>query len=84
MSLERLSIGELVDSNEIQIHNNQRAPLSRMERDRMKQGQCFPYYGAASQIDEVNEWKFDGDFLLVARLPVFCIGLDLFGAISGA
>lgn len=42
-----------------------REPLSKMQRSAM-QGP-FPYYGAAKIIDYVNDWLFDGEYLLFAE-----------------
>jgi type I restriction enzyme S subunit len=42
-----------------------RKPLSKTERSEM-QGD-FPYYGAAKIVDHVNDWIFDGEYLLFAE-----------------
>lgn len=59
------TLGELIKSGFVLIHNNKRTPLSSEVRSKM-QGQ-YPYYGAASAIDSVNSYKFDGSFLLIAE-----------------
>ncbi|MDD4910115.1 MAG: restriction endonuclease subunit S [Candidatus Omnitrophica bacterium] len=45
--------------------DNKRKPLSSAERSKSK-GQ-YPYYGAAGIIDYVNDYKYDGDYLLIAE-----------------
>lgn len=42
-----------------------RKPLSSRERAE-RQGE-IPYYGAAGIIDHINDYKYDGDFLLIAE-----------------
>lgn len=59
------TLGELIRSGFVSNHNNKRAPLSSEVRSKM-QGQ-YPYYGAASAIDFVNDYKFDGFYLLIAE-----------------
>jgi type I restriction enzyme, S subunit len=49
----------------IEIHNNKRVPLSSVERADF-QGE-YPYYGAQSIVDYVADYRFDGEFLLVAE-----------------
>jgi len=62
-----VTLGELVDSGECAIYNNLRQPLSAMERNQMKHGKLYPYYGAASAIDFINKYRFDGYYLLIAE-----------------
>lgn len=50
---------------ELNIHNNLRVPLSAEERG-TRQGQ-YPYYGSTSIIDWVDEYLFDGKFILIAE-----------------
>jgi type I restriction enzyme S subunit len=72
--------GEMVDSelgeipkgwgvkrlNEVSYcFDNKRIPLSSMERAR-KKGE-FPYYGAASLMDFVDDYLFDGEFVLMGE-----------------
>jgi type I restriction enzyme S subunit len=45
--------------------DNRRKPLSSAEREKMK-GK-YPYYGAAGIIDYINEFKYDGIYLLIAE-----------------
>jgi type I restriction enzyme S subunit len=65
-----------VDNNEIrtirlgdvvEILDNQRIPLSRNEREKMKTGALYPYYGAASILDYINQYIFDGEYLLLGE-----------------
>lgn len=51
----------------IEIFDNKRVPLSSIQREKMKSGQLYPYYGAATVMDYVNEYIFDGDYLLVGE-----------------
>jgi type I restriction enzyme S subunit len=48
-----------------QFHNSRRVPLSSRERER--RAGPFPYFGAAGRIDSVDDFLFDGDFLLVGE-----------------
>lgn len=54
------SMGEVVD-----IFDNLRIPLSSAERSKRK-GQ-YPYYGATSVVDYVDDYLFDGEFLLLGE-----------------
>lgn len=56
----RLRIGEVVD-----FFDSRRIPLSKMERQ-LRQGR-FPYYGASGVIDYLDDYLFDGRYLLVAE-----------------
>lgn len=47
------------------FRNNQRAPLSGLEREKM-QGE-YPYYGASGIIDYVEDYIFDEDLILIAE-----------------
>ena len=53
-------LGDLID-----FHNNKRVPLSSVERAEF-QGE-YPYYGAQSIVDHVADYRFNGEFLLVAE-----------------
>lgn len=46
-------------------HDGRRVPVKESDR-RDRQGE-FPYYGASGIIDHVNQFLFDGNFLLVAE-----------------
>ena len=58
-------IGCLEDA--ITFYDNKRVPLSSLQRDNMKIGKLYPYYGAAKIMDYINEYIFDGDYLLIAE-----------------
>jgi type I restriction enzyme S subunit len=47
----------------IELHDDRRVPLSAAQRAN-RQGQ-FPYYGAQGVIDSIDDYRFDGTFLLV-------------------
>ncbi len=51
----------------IEIYDNKRVPLSKMQRNKMKEGKLYPYYGAASIMDYVNDWIFDGEYILLGE-----------------
>ncbi|MBU1054799.1 MAG: restriction endonuclease subunit S [Proteobacteria bacterium] len=51
----------------IEIFDHLRIPLSKMERDKKKDGQLFPYYGAASVMDYINDYIFDGEYILLGE-----------------
>lgn len=51
----------------IEIFDNQRIPLSKMQRDKMKEGKLYPYYGAATIMDYVNDYIFDGYYILLGE-----------------
>jgi type I restriction enzyme S subunit len=49
----------------IKIYDSKRLPLSSRERDKMQKK--FPYYGAASLMDYVEDYIFDGIFVLLGE-----------------
>jgi type I restriction enzyme S subunit len=49
----------------IKIYDSRRIPLSARAREKMK-GQ-FPYYGATSIMDYINDYIFDGEYVLLAE-----------------
>jgi len=51
----------------IEIYDNLRVPLSKMERDKKKDGQLYPYYGAAQIMDYINDYIFDGEYILLGE-----------------
>jgi len=51
----------------IEIFDNKRVPLSKMQRNMMKDGELYPYYGAASIMDYVNNYLFDGEYILLGE-----------------
>jgi len=48
-----------------EIHNEKRVPLSKMQR--LKVQGNYPYYGASGIVDYVNDYKFDGEFVLISE-----------------
>ncbi len=48
-----------------EIHNQKRIPLSKMERDR--KGGVYPYYGASGIIDYIDDYLFDGEYVLLSE-----------------
>lgn len=55
-------LGEVVD-----IFDGKRIPLSKMERDKKKTGILYPYYGAAQIMDYINDFIFDGEYILLGE-----------------
>lgn len=49
----------------IQLHDSKRVPLSGAERDKM--AKIYPYYGATSVLDYVDNYLFDGIYLLLGE-----------------
>jgi len=49
----------------IEIHDSIRIPLSKKERER-RQG-VYPYYGATSVMDYIDDYLFDGIYVLLAE-----------------
>lgn len=58
--MQKTKLGTLID-----IFDFQRIPLSSIEREQ-RQGP-YPYYGASGIIDYIDNYIFDGDYLLVAE-----------------
>lgn len=56
------SFGEIIS-----IFDNLRVPVSSMEREKMKIGKLYPYYGAAKIMDYVNDYIFDGEYILMGE-----------------
>ena len=50
----------------IEIHDSKRIPLSGAKRNNMEK-KIYPYYGAASLMDYVDEYIFDGKYLLLGE-----------------
>jgi type I restriction enzyme, S subunit len=48
-----------------EIHNNKRVPLSSMQRANKKG--VFPYYGASGIVDYIDEYAFDGEYVLISE-----------------
>ncbi len=59
---EEVTLGEVVN-----IYDSKRIPLSSLEREKMKDGYLYPYYGAATIMDYVNEYIFDGEYILMGE-----------------
>ena len=57
------SVGKVADI--IELHDSKRIPLSSRERAE-RQG-IYPYYGATSIMDYVDDYLFDGIYLLLAE-----------------
>lgn len=55
------TVGEIVE-----IHDSKRIPLSGTQRAKMEK-RIYPYYGAASLMDYVDEYIFDGKYLLLGE-----------------
>ena len=51
----------------VEIFDNKRIPLSNLEREKMKDGFLYPYYGAAQIMDYVNQYIFDGEYILLGE-----------------
>lgn len=49
----------------VNIHDKKRIPLSKMQRDDMEK--IYPYYGANGIIDYVDDYIFDGTYLLMGE-----------------
>jgi type I restriction enzyme S subunit len=49
----------------ITLFDSKRVPLSNNEREKMEKN--YPYYGAASRIDYVDDYLFDGVYLLLGE-----------------
>ena len=49
----------------IQLHDSKRVPLSGAERDKM--AKAYPYYGATSLMDYVDNYLFEGIYLLLGE-----------------
>jgi type I restriction enzyme S subunit len=61
-NFDTIFLGEIIE-----IHDNKRIPLSSIQRAEKKKGILYPYYGAATIMDYVNDYIFDGDFILLGE-----------------
>lgn len=52
-------------SESMDFFDSQRVPLSSMQRDGMEK--IYPYYGAAKLMDYVDDYLFDGEYLLLGE-----------------
>lgn len=57
---QKVELGTVID-----IFDSKRIPLSSTQRKK-RQG-TYPYYGASGVIDHIDDYIFDGDYLLVAE-----------------
>lgn len=57
-------VGSVADI--VNIHDSKRIPLSGAQRQRMEK-KIYPYYGAASLMDYVENYIFDGIYLLLGE-----------------
>lgn len=57
---KKTSLGQIIE-----IHDSKRIPLSAKERSEL--AKIYPYYGAASITDYVNDYIFDGIYLLLGE-----------------
>ena len=55
------TVGEIIE-----IHDSKRIPLSGAKRAKMGK-KLYPYYGAASLVDFVDDYIFDGKYLLLGE-----------------
>jgi type I restriction enzyme S subunit len=62
----RVKLGDIIE-----IFDNKRVPLSSMQRDKMKEGTLYPYYGAATIMDYINQYIFDGEYLLLVKMEQY-------------
>lgn len=60
---ENWNVGKLGDV--IELLDSKRIPLSGQERENMEK--IYPYYGAASLMDYVDDYIFDGIYLLIGE-----------------
>jgi type I restriction enzyme S subunit len=49
----------------VEIHNTKRQPLNGREREGRKGG--FPYCGANGVVDYIDDYRFDGEYVLIAE-----------------
>ena len=61
---KKWATGKLIDI--IDIHDTKRKPLSNVQRSQMT-NRTFRYYGAASVMDYVDDYLFDGIYLLLGE-----------------
>jgi type I restriction enzyme S subunit len=65
MSSNRIEFIECRLDDIAEIHNHKRRPLNSRERENM-QGQ-YPYYGASGIFDYLNDYIFDGEYVLISE-----------------
>ncbi len=49
----------------VELHDSRRIPLNQKERGKRKGP--YPYYGANGQVDSIDDYIFNGDFILLAE-----------------
>lgn len=54
-----------------ELYDSMRKPLSSMERAGMER--TYPYYGAVSIVDYVEDYIFDGEYLLVSEDGIYVV-----------
>jgi len=57
-----VNLGEIID-----LYDSKRIPLSSIQRNKMKEGVLYPYYGAAKIMDYINKYIFKGEYLLLGE-----------------
>jgi len=62
---QTVSLGDVIGNGEIICHNNLRSPLNSRQRSEMLGG--YLYYGATGPMDSINQYKFNGYYVLVAE-----------------
>jgi type I restriction enzyme S subunit len=65
--VEEAEISLVQLGNIIEVFDSKRIPLSSMQRANMKEGRLYPYYGAATIMDYINQYIFDGEYLLLGE-----------------
>lgn len=59
--------GEMSFGTLIELHDSKRIPLSQLQRDERRNGKLYPYYGASGVIDQINDYIFYGEYLLLSE-----------------
>ena len=65
LDIENVEFEREVLNNLIDIFDSQRVPLSTTERNKRK-GK-YPYYGASGIIDYIDDFIFDGEYLIISE-----------------
>ena len=60
VKFELRKLGDLIE-----IYNNKRVPLSAKQREGLEK--IYPYYGAQGIVDYVDDYIFDGKYILIAE-----------------
>ena len=69
--LDDLYLKEIYNSQTVKLgkyienFDSQRKPLSSREREKIKG--IYPYYGATEAMDYINQYNFDGSYILLAE-----------------